>query len=309
LAEEWASSQIGHKSYWNVGTWQSVGGVFLASGRRKRAEEVFNELRAKATVSSNISIWLQSVAMDAFLEIMDGRFEDAMDLVGKCLARAEQDGVTGMAQIYVNHIIYRTRVYRGEDMEEIVRQHESGGIGGRGNLTAYAVLGWIQSYMGKKAEVSQILDKYVVNRPGFGTAEDESRDWVEGMFLESAVVASHRRAAEMMLNRLKDTGLYTTGNHFPTCITRHLGGAAALLGRYDEARKHYMEAIRVCTEMPFRPELALSRLQLAELLLEHYSAEKKEALEHLDFAIKEFREMKMQPSLERALRQKKILKA
>jgi hypothetical protein len=29
----------------------------------------------------------------------------------------------------------------------------------------------------------------------------------------------------------------------------------------------------------------------------------------VDFAIKEFREMKMQPSLERALRQKKILKA
>ena len=51
--------------------------------------------------------------------------------------------------------------------------------------------------------------------------------------------------------------------------------------------------INVCTEMPFGPELALSRLQLAELLLEHYPNEKKEAVEHLDFAIKEFREMKM----------------
>ena len=61
--------------------------------------------------------------------------------------------------------------------------------------------------------------------------------------------------------------------------------------------------------MRFRPELALSRLQLAELLLEHYPAEKKEALEHLDFAISEFREMKMQHSLDRALRHKDILKA
>jgi transposase len=34
-----------------------------------------------------------------------------------------------------------------------------------------------------------------------------------------------------------------------------------------------------------------------------------DALEHLDFAIKEFREMKMQPSLGRALRHKDILKA
>jgi len=31
-----------------------------------------------------------------------------------------------------------------------------------------------------------------------------------------------------------------------------------------------------------------------ELLLEHYPDEKSEALEHLDFAITEFREMKMQ---------------
>jgi uncharacterized protein (DUF924 family) len=48
---------------------------------------------------------------------------------------------------------------------------------------------------------------------------------------------------------------------------------------------------------------------LAELLLEQYPQEKSEAMAHLDFAIGEFREMKMQPSLERALRHKEILKA
>lgn len=82
--------------------------------------------------------------------------------------------------------------------------------------------------------------------------------------------------------------------YYPICIARHLGGAAALLGRYDEARQHYQEAIKITTDMRFRPELAFTRLQLAELLLEHYPEEKAETLEHLDFAIKEeFREMKM----------------
>ncbi|MFC1947656.1 tyrosine-type recombinase/integrase [Chloroflexota bacterium] len=66
---------------------------------------------------------------------------------------------------------------------------------------------------------------------------------------------------------------------------------------------------RLARKHRFCPELALSRLGLAELLLDHYPDEKAEALEHLDFAIKEFREMKMQPSLERALRRKDILKA
>ena len=88
-----------------------------------------------------------------------------------------------------------------------------------------------------------------------------------------------------------------------------MGAAAAFLGRYKEAHTYYQKAIKDCAEMSFRPELALTRLQLAELLLEHYPTEKKEALEHLDFAIREFQDMKMQPSLERALRHKEILKA
>jgi tetratricopeptide (TPR) repeat protein len=111
------------------------------------------------------------------------------------------------------------------------------------------------------------------------------------------------------LNLLADAVYKTTGFINPTCVARHLGGAAALLGRYEEARKHYREAIKVCSEMRFRPELALTRLQLAELLLEHYPEERTEALEHLDFAISEFRDMKMRPWLERALRHKEILKA
>ena len=61
--------------------------------------------------------------------------------------------------------------------------------------------------------------------------------------------------------------------------------------------------------MRFRPELALSRLGLAELLLDKFPDERTEGLEHLDFTIKEFREMKMQPSLERALSRKDMTKA
>jgi len=129
------------------------------------------------------------------------------------------------------------------------------------------------------------------------------------MYLEAAVLVGQRETARLLLDRFAGGYSPFVTMFATTCTARHLGGAAALLGRYDEARKYYQEAIKVCTEMPFRPELALTRLQLAELLLEHYPEEKKEALEHLDFAIKEFREMKMQPSLERALRHKEILGA
>ncbi len=48
---------------------------------------------------------------------------------------------------------------------------------------------------------------------------------------------------------------------------------------------------------------------MAELLLDHYPDERAEAVEHLDFAIREFQDMKMQPSLERALGPRELLKA
>jgi tetratricopeptide (TPR) repeat protein len=105
----------------------------------------------------------------------------------------------------------------------------------------------------------------------------------------------------LLLRRFVESGMHAVLN-YATCISRYLGAAAALLGRPGEARKHYQDALKVTAEMRIRPELALTRLQLAELLLEHYPEEKADALEHLDFAIKEFREMKMQPSLERALK-------
>ena len=56
-------------------------------------------------------------------------------------------------------------------------------------------------------------------------------------------------------------------------------------------------------------ETALTRLQLAELLLEHFPEERAEAMEHLDLAIGKFRDMEMQPSLEHALRHMEVLGA
>ena len=91
------------------------------------------------------------------------------------------------------------------------------------------------------------------------------------------------------------------------CAARHLGAAAAMLGNPDDARMYYAHATEVCERVRFRPELALTRLQLAELLLDHFPDERAEAIEHVDFAIAEFREMKMQPALQQALARQQSL--
>jgi hypothetical protein len=84
--------------------------------------------------------------------------------------------------------------------------------------------------------------------------------------------------------------------HLPSNVFETEGTPLRLPGREPRCCAH-------------RPELVLTRLQLTELLLEHYPDERSEALAHLDFAIGDFRDMKMQPSLERALTHREILRA
>ena len=128
--------------------------------------------------------------------------------------------------------------------------------------------------------------------------------------LETAVLVGDREAAGLLTERLASAAdLAMGGGPGLTCMARHLGGAAALLGEPQKARAYYQQALEVAGKIGFRPEVALTHLQLAELLLEHYPEERAEALEHLDTAIAEFQDMKMQPSLERALRHRDILRA
>jgi hypothetical protein len=123
------------------------------------------------------------------------------------------------------------------------------------------------------------------------------------------VILDDREAAALLMPRLEGFASLIDGWYL-TCIARHLGAAAALLGDKSKAMAYNQQALEVAGKVRFRPEIALIRLQMAELLLDDADAAKRtEAHAHLDFAIGEFRAMKMQPALERALRHKDLLKA
>jgi tetratricopeptide (TPR) repeat protein len=293
-----------------------AGSSFLAVGKRQRAEEVWSELRAMAKRTGHFNLWLSSTAMDATLTLMDGRLEDAVNMTEYIRSHGEEAGLSQLTHILANLVEQRARIYLGRNLEGIrdflqrdCLERAIPGASDGYKRAASLPLCLLLAHMGRNDEVSEILEREVVRRPYIGTAEDETMGHVDTLYLEAAVLTGHRRAAELLLNRFTDTSVVTPGMLFPTCIPRHLGGAAVLLDRPEEARKHYQEAIRVCTDMQFRPELALTHLQLADLLLDHRHDEPDEALEHLNFAIREFRDMKMQPSLERALKHKGILGA
>jgi tetratricopeptide (TPR) repeat protein len=281
--------------------------TFLEFGQRRRAEDVMAEMRTLAERSGQPNLLIVSMLNDAIMAIWDGRLEEALAIRRRILARAQELGIIEFAVMWTTWIL-PARVYLGDAGRALEAQLQ----GARSipeNVGGDQVILYCLAHLGRYAEVAKMLERRVVSRPGIGSDVDETTPSFDSAALQAAVLAGHRQAAELLLRRFAGSKIVTSGLWCTTCTGRHLGAAAALLGRHDEARTHYQEALKVATELKFRPEVALIRLQLAELLLEHYPKERAQALEHLDFAIAEFRDMKMQPSLERALRHKDILKA
>jgi len=302
LAEELvASSRAGLSLRPLAYGWTFAGHAFLDWGQRQRAEETWHEYQELAERSDNVILLLMSAMYDGLWAAVDGQLEEAEQTARRIIARGEEVGLTGVATLCAYLSSYRPWLLLGKAEEALQFVTTS--------LQLPHAEALVLAHLGRDTEAAGILERFVVARPGIGSAEDETSATDDIMYLEAAVLVKHREAAGLLLDRFAGSFSPLVSFGALTCTTRHLGAAAALLGRPEEARKYYEEALKITTEMRFRPEVALTRLQLAELLLEHYPDEKAEALEHLDFVIKESRDMKMQPSLERALRHKEILKA
>ena len=155
----------------------------------------------------------------------------------------------------------------------------------------------------------ELVDE-VVEQLRLSTDDEYASTEELALLLETATVLAEKALAEQLIGRLTVVSDRTTRRWtVPTSIARLLAAASSMLGGLDQAKAYYQQSIGLSRRMRFRPELALSRLGLAELLLDHYPDEHADAIEHLDFAINEFRDMKMQPSLERALGRKQVLGA
>ena len=277
------------------GAFMYIGSTFLAWGLRPRAEEMWRELGELADRNWRANEQMFSMVANSVLASLDGRLEDAVSMGHGIAALGDELVVSGIADLFSSLAGGRPLLYlgKGEDALQIAIFPQQKAL--------------CLAHRGRHEEVTALLEELVLARPGIGSDADETGTELDILLLEAAVLAEHREATGLLLRRFAGTKLRTTDHYYTTCIARHLGAAAALLGRPDEARGYYQTALEVCREMPFRPEEALTHLQLAELLLEHYPEAQAEALEHLDTAIPEFCDMKMQPYLERALRHRETL--
>ncbi len=318
---------------WNSAT------VYLNHGERARAEELWRQVEELATRTREPFIALFPPRNEIFVATLDGHLEAAVQLGQRFVNRAEELGSSAWGRRFANRETIVPLLWLGRADGVLTTLPEGAGGEGDHQMASDRVL--ILAHLGRMSEARDALGQLLA-RWNIGPEEDETPSNILTKLLEAAVLVENREAASLLAQRLAGLASMTTVD---TCIARHLGAAAVLLGERERAKAYYQQALEVCAKVRFRPEIALTRLQLAELLLEEAEDARRsqgrgdlaptgdvpdvgdgspaptasrlrraediyrEALEHLDFAIAEFQEMKMQPSLERALRHKGLLKA
>jgi DNA-binding CsgD family transcriptional regulator len=291
LVEEFASrprTGVSTRTLGGVLMW--IGAQFLCRGQRTRAEVVWRELDDLAARSGQPSVQLAAGRSRAMRAILEGRLEDTVAVAEQMVDYGRDVALPDYARLLAGLISQRALLHLGR-YDEASREVSTA----PGQVLTLA-------YLGREAEVRAHLDEFVLAREGLGTDVDETPGYMDVFRLEAAVLVGHRVAAARLLGRLARSDLTTTGVRLPTCIARHLGTAAALLGRRDEARAFFQSALATAHAMRFRPEVALTCLGLAELLLTSYPDQHAEAVKYLEVALRELREMGMAPAVAHAQR-------
>jgi len=267
----------------------------LERGDRTGAERAWRDLTELAGRTRDATVALWASEPGAILAFIEGRLEDAV-ATSYGLQAATLGGSGGAERTF---LLPRALLYLGRT-DAALSLFDSWPT----NRPPRAGLACWLAYLGRGEEARKIRAEF----GGVGSDEDESAVIILVHLLEAALLTKDENTARELARRLAPLGglSYARGGGG---FGRLLGGAAALLGEPEKARGYYLQAIEASERIRFRPEIALTRLELAELLLEHYPGEKSGAQQQLDLAIDEFRAMKMQPSLERALRHKGLLHA
>jgi DNA-binding CsgD family transcriptional regulator len=263
--------------------------VLLERGDRVGAEQLWRELRELAERTRDRMLAVMVLEVEELLAVVDGRLEEA--LATFAAHEASTDEFRGGVGTPGNYRLWaRVLIWLGRGDESLIRTEDPA----RGIQATRAMC---LAHLGRHAEARAIREQF----GDVGSDQDESSTGVVAHLLEAAILGGDRETAQALARRLAPLAQFPCSKGGAASFARLLGGAAVLLGERAQAQAYYEQALEVCTKIGFRPEIALTHLQLAELLLGDGAGTSAEALTHLDFAIEELHAMGMQPALERAL--------
>ena len=284
--------------------WHQASLARLATGQPDRAGHLS---QASAAMAERTRLPIAAIHPRVFSLIhatLEGHLEEAGSIADSIRDAATEWGNPRFGERFAANALFTAQVHLGAGSEPLEVLSQPDAVAGlEGDTRDHAVQRALcLAHLGRLDESRSLVEQIVATRD-LADPDDDSPTWLLNCLLETAVLLGDRDLAATIVPRLVDLPIFfpTMNSFVGTCIARQLGDGHALLGDTETARRHYERALDECNRASYRPELALTRLGLARLLLDHHPDERADALEHLDFAITEFREMKMEPSLEKAV--------
>jgi tetratricopeptide (TPR) repeat protein len=296
----------------------------LAEGDRDGAERAWRERVRLAAQGQDAYVQLSPLRDEGHRLELDGDLEGAVAAAARLIARGDELGSAVAARLGAYNFAFRPLLHLGRPEEALASAlgaRQRGGWTDRRNYFRVGEQGLCLAHQGDTtAARAQLADDLA-----HVTISPDTPIRVLSSLLEAAVILEERAAAALLAPLLADVRAFP----FPLkSVALLVGRAAALLGDRAGAMAHYERSLAWATTIRFRSEVGLTRLAMAELLLDEAINARQsiitagdgqgkltgdkltaEGLAHLDFAIEEFRAMKMQPHLERALSHKGLLKA
>jgi DNA-binding CsgD family transcriptional regulator len=282
--------------------------VELAEGERAQAEELSRQVAELAQRTRVATVGLFVAEREIVLAVVDGRLEEALILPRRFVELADELGAPIRGRNFGLTQLIAPALYLGRAEVWLSAFAELGAPASQaqpGRPAARLII-WAAARALCLAQLGRLEEARAVARPVLndvdGSVDDQPRIAELVMLLQAALVVEDLAAAQALAAQLACVAHLTGETGIYTCVARHLGDASALLGDRTAARAYYLQALDVAGKIRFRPELAMTHLRLAELLLEGADdIARSEALTHLDTAIPELRDMKMRLGLERGL--------
>ena len=179
----------------------------LEFGQRRLAEDTLGEIKALAERSKQPNLLIASMFFEAVLAIWDGRLEEVLTIRRRMLALGEELGILEFAAIW-SFWLLRARVYLG-NAARALNINLQGARSQPLNISSEIAILFSLTHLGQYSEVVEMLERLVVTRPNINTAEDETPFWLDSIYLEAAVMAEDRPAAELLLHRLAGSRILT----------------------------------------------------------------------------------------------------
>ncbi|MEP7198941.1 MAG: AAA family ATPase [Chloroflexota bacterium] len=276
----------------------TYGKTYFQFGDRTRAEAAWRELAELSTRTRDASVILWSLYTECQLALLNGELETAVALSERLMARANEFGSSTWGRWMAPFIACRALLYLGRTAEAL-----EWSVGARPDTRIL-----ILTSTGHRAEAQDALKERFkqldVRLERIQQEHDEIHIGSLGTFLEIVLLLEDHGWVAAFASCLSNVAYQLDVVNNCNSIARLLGAAAAFMGDKQQAMVYYQQALEVAGKVRFRPEVALTRLQMAELMAGDPKGfgNPSGLREHLDFAITEFRAMKMQPALEHALK-------